>query len=197
MKTRIFIATFLLVAICGITSMVFAANPVGTRLEQHDADMTADHLILESKIDSLSSSTTPSVLQPVQGKYSVVIDSGEIGDVISIEAGRYTVPSGKTLIVERITLNVRDGFARDQTFYIFATTSIGSNTVKHSIGKIVVELDSRTDAAPIAGTVDSFQQTLYADQGTDIIFTVVKKSVVTSYNTIIDVTFSGRLIDVP
>ena len=58
MRTGIFIAIFLLVAVCGFTSVGFAANP---QIEQHDADMTADHLILESQIDQLLSSSSPTL----------------------------------------------------------------------------------------------------------------------------------------
>ncbi len=97
------------------------------------------------------------------------------------------------LIVELITLNVRDKFTAGQTYYIFATTTIGSDTVKHPIGMVSIDIGAVL-AIPVAGIMESFQRTIYADQETDIVFTVVAKA---GDDYPVDVTFSGRLIDVP
>ncbi len=135
------------------------------------------------------------VPQVIQREYNAVFQA--TGQDASLEAGRYTVPLGKMLIVELITLHVRDLFPEKHSFYIFATTSIGFDTVKHPIGTVLSEFGIYSDnslATPIAGVMDSFQRTIYAEQGTDIIFTVVTK---TGDAYPIDVTFSGRLIDVP
>ncbi len=172
------------------------------QVQQHDANMTADHLVLESKIDALSFSSAPGIPQPVQREFSMPTLAN--GQSTSLEVGRYTVPSGKRLTVELMTLNVQDFFRMEQPFYLFATTSIGSvdsngsNTVKHSIGSVAHEFapsgDAGRTASPIAGITESFQRTIYAEQGTDIIFTVVARCWVAVP---IVVTFSGRLVDVP
>ena len=54
MKTGIFIAIFVLVAI-GFTSTSFAVNPVATQLEQHDADtrQTLSRLMETGKLNMI------------------------------------------------------------------------------------------------------------------------------------------------
>lgn len=136
--------------------------------------------------------------QAIQQEYSAVTFLQSGAEVLSTEAGRYTVPSGKRLIVELITLNVQDKFFEKQAFYLFATTSIGADTVKHPIGTVFSgfgDASSNKLSVPIAGVMGSFIQTIYADQGTDIIFTVVTH--IQSPGVPFQVTFSGRLIDVP
>lgn len=194
MKTRIFVAMVLLVAVYGFTSMAFAANP---QIEQHDADMTADHLVLESKIDSLSSSSTPSVLQPVQGEYSADFLSG----TFVVEAGRFIVPSNRRLVIELISLQV-SGNDAGRAWQVFATTSIGGSPVEHPIGTIIYTGDGARRAtelpgAPFAFIVESFHRTLYADPNTDVIFTVRGSGNSLTVPKTAKVTFSGRLIDVP
>ena len=209
MRTVIFISIFLLVV--GFTSNSFAANPVITQLSEHDTDIKEDlgtldgnreieHGVLDAKLNQILSSATPSVPQPIQREFNAVIP-GPDGVVSPIEAGRYTVPLGKRLIVEMITLHVSNNFVGGQHFYIFATTTIGSDTVKHSIGMNNVSQNSNSTSfsSPIAGMMESFQRTIYADQGTEIIFTVVTRSPGSEEpdGFPIVVTFSGKLIDVP
>lgn len=174
-------------------------NPccVDSQIEQHHADMTADHLVLESKIDSLSSSSTPSMPQPVQGEYSADLLYG----TYIVEVGRFTVPLNQRLVIELISLQVQ-GEETQKAWQVFVTTSIGGVTAEHPIGTIVHTGHGAARWTPNITLnshyiIGSFHRTLYADLNTEVIFTVRGYNKSPTNPAPVKVTFSGRLIDVP
>ncbi|MEE9238041.1 MAG: hypothetical protein V3U58_00605 [Thermodesulfobacteriota bacterium] len=199
MRSRLFIiAIFLLVAV-GFTSKSFAANP---HLEQHDTDIkgelvtldnsrTTEHGDLDTKLDQLLSSVTPSVPQVIQRGYNATATSP---DTI-FDIGTFTVPPTKILVIELITTRVPQGSG--SSFPISAITTVDGSTVEHSIGSVHNEGAVPVGATTTAGgnLLESFPLTIYADPNTDVIF----RSITTEGNLPVPfyVAFSGRLIDVP
>ena len=189
MRTVIFIAIFLLIAICGFTSETFAVNPVITQLGQHDADMTAEHVTLDTKLNQLLSSATPSVPQPIQREFNA---TSTIPDAI-FEIGTFTVPPSKILVIELITVKVPDSHV---AYPLSVITTVDGSTVEHSIGSVITGIaGTSTEPIPTFGgnTFESFPLMVSADPNTNVIFRAIPRSNPTPFR----VTFSGRLIDVP
>jgi hypothetical protein len=113
----------------------------------------------------------------------------------TVEAGKYTVPPNKRLVIELISLQVPSG-SSGKPFQVFATTSIGGTSVEHPIGSIITngKVDRET---PVSGIIESLPRTLYADPDTDVIFTVYGEATSLCCPVPVEVTFSGRPIDVP